>query len=130
MTEALMHKNWIDGQLAQAGWSVEHSNLLEEYLIRTDLQSSGNDARMEFNDYVLLNHDGNPIAVVEAKRSSRDALAGKRQGNNYADVIKEKFNFDPFIFLTNGEVNWFELQQLQKEVTHITQSHLASAQLS
>jgi type I restriction enzyme R subunit len=40
--------------------------------------------------------------LVEAKRTSRDELGGKRQAADYADVIKAKFGRDPFIFLTNG----------------------------
>jgi hypothetical protein len=35
-------------------------------------------------DYVLLGSDGKPLAVVEAKRSSRDAYVGKRQASDYA----------------------------------------------
>ena len=51
----------------------------------------------------MLGSDGKPLAVVEAKRTSRDELAGKRQAADYADAIKAKFGDDPFIFLTNGK---------------------------
>lgn len=57
----------------------------------------------QFADYVLLGSDNKPLAVVEAKRTSRDELAGKRQAADYADAIKAKFGHDPFIFLTNGK---------------------------
>ena len=60
----------------------------------------GND---QFADYILLGTDGKPLAVVEAKRTSRDEIAGKRQAADYADAIKAKFGFSPFILLTNGK---------------------------
>lgn len=43
------------------------------------------------------------MAVVEAKHTSRDEIAGKRQAADYADAIKSKHRQDPFIFLTNGK---------------------------
>ncbi len=61
----------------------------------------------EYADYALLGADGIPVAIVEAKRSSRDELAGKRQASDYADRIKARFGQDPFIFLTNGKTIQF-----------------------
>src|SRR3989344_3124735 len=92
----------IDSQLAHAGWSQSRRTLVEEFLLKT-AEPAGNYGNEQFADYVLLGSDGNPIAVVEAKRSSRDELAGKRQAADYADAIKAKFGNDPFIFLTNGK---------------------------
>nr|WP_305891759.1 DEAD/DEAH box helicase family protein [Methylomonas sp. WSC-6] len=76
--------------------------LLEEVLLQvaTPDQPYGKD---QFADYVLLGSDGKPLAVVEAKRTSRDELAGKRQAADYAEAIKAKTGIDPFIFLTNGK---------------------------
>lgn len=92
----------IDTQLSRAGWSRNRLTLIDEYLLKTGEPDSayGNE---QFADYILLGSDGKPIAVVEAKRSSRDELAGKRQASDYADIIKTKFGNDPFIFLTNGK---------------------------
>lgn len=92
----------IDQQLARAGWSKSRRTLIEEYLLQSAEPSTtyGND---QYADYVLLGSDGKPLAVVEAKRTSRDELAGKRQAADYADAIKAKFGFNPFIFLTNGK---------------------------
>lgn len=92
----------IDSQLAYAGWSRNRRTLVEEFVLRTS-EPASTYAGEQFVDYVLLGSDGQPIAVVEAKRSSRDELAGKRQAADYADVIKAKFGSDPFIFLTNGK---------------------------
>lgn len=100
--EASTRTELIDTQLARAGWSRNRRTLIEEFLLQaTEPESAyGNE---QFADYVLLGSDGKPIAVVEAKRSARDELAGKRQAADYADAIKAKFGDDPFIFLTNGK---------------------------
>lgn len=92
----------IDSQLARAGWSRNRRNLANEFLLQT-AEPTADYGGEQFADYVLLGSDGKPIAVVEAKRSSRDEIAGKRQAADYADVIKTKFGTDPFVFLTNGK---------------------------
>lgn len=91
----------IDTQLAHAGWSSNRRTLIEEYALHVKEPDPpyGSD---QYADYVLLSSNNEPLAIVEAKKSSRDALAGKRQAADYADLIVERFGFDPFIFLTNG----------------------------
>ncbi|MDE2388858.1 MAG: hypothetical protein KGN35_07230, partial [Betaproteobacteria bacterium] len=71
LNEARTRADFIDSQLAQAGWSRNRFTLLEEFLLKAAQPDStyGND---QFADYVLLGSDGKPIALVEAKRSSRD----------------------------------------------------------
>lgn len=100
--EASTRLELVDTQLARAGWSRNRRTLIEEFLLKTAEPDSayGNE---QFADYALLGSDGKPVAVVEAKRSSRDEIAGKRQAADYADAIKAKFGNDPFIFLTNGK---------------------------
>ena len=76
--EAYTRTELIDTQLALSGWSKLRKMLLEEVLLQvaTPDQLYGKD---QFTDYVLLGSDGKPLAVVEAKRTSRDELADKRQ---------------------------------------------------
>jgi len=106
--EAQMRREQIDRQLAQAGWDVSEPSVVTELRL-TDahgtLRESGvtYDTGSEYVDYALLGRDGKPIAIVEAKRASRDALAGKRQAADYADHVVQQFGTEPFIFLTNGE---------------------------
>ncbi len=99
--ESCTRTELIDTQLARAGWSKNRKLLLEEVLLQT-AEPEKPYGQEQFADYVLLGPDGKPIAVVEAKRSSRDELAGKRQAADYADIIKSQTGYDPFIFLTNG----------------------------
>ncbi|MGO4779222.1 type I restriction endonuclease, partial [Lysobacter sp. 2RAB21] len=92
----------VDSQLSRAGWSKSRRSLIEEFALETQ-ELLGLSKGQQFADYVLLGSDGKPLAVVEAKRTSRDEIAGKRQAANYADAIKSKYGQDPFIFLTNGK---------------------------
>lgn len=91
----------IDADLARAGWSGPRLNLLEEVLLRT-AEPTPSYGDLRFADYVLLDASRNPVAVIEAKRSARDELAGKHQAAEYADIIRAKEGTDPFIYLTNG----------------------------
>ena len=100
--EATTRSQLIDTQLAQAGWSKSRRSLVEEFVVMAKEPDRSYDGQ-QFADYVLLGSDGKPLAVVEAKRTARDELAGKRQAADYADAIKSRFNHDPFIFLTNGK---------------------------
>ncbi|MES2257427.1 MAG: DEAD/DEAH box helicase family protein [Pseudomonadota bacterium] len=111
INEAVTRANLVDAQLARSGWSKSRRSLIEEYVlsVKESERSYGGD---QFADYVLLGSDSKPIAVVEAKRSSRDELAGKRQAADYAEAIKAKFGEDPFIFLTNGnEIQFWDRER-------------------
>jgi len=101
----------IDDQLGRAGWSVGSRCVVQEYLLwgnsgfREPETVYG--GASEFADYALLDRLGRPLAIVEAKRSSRDPLEGERQAADYADRLREKHSVDPFIFLANGNEIWF-----------------------
>ena len=53
-------------------------------------------------DYVLLNTDHRPVAVVEAKRESIDPLTAKEQARAYAESLDASH-----IFLSNGLVHYY-----------------------
>ncbi len=56
----------------------------------------------------MLDSFGYPLAVVEAKRTSKDPLlVAQTQAAHYADDIKNKTGKDVFIFLTNGYEIYF-----------------------
>ena len=97
--------------MAHAGWSKSRRSLIEEFILSAQALEAGYGGQ-QVADYVLLGSDGKPLAVVEAKRSSRDELAGKRQAADYADAIKAKFGQDPFVFLTNGnEIQFWDRER-------------------
>jgi type I restriction enzyme R subunit len=69
-------------------------------------------------DYVLWGDDGKPVAVVEAKRTSRDPRVGMHQAKCYADCIEKEFGQRPVIFYTNGFQSWMwdDLNYAPREV--------------
>ena len=101
----------IDLQLARAGWAVGSRRLIEELLIETPSVLREPDGvyrtASEFADYALLDGIGRLLAIVEAKRTSRNPLEGERQAADYADALRAKHGTDPFVFLANGDEIWF-----------------------
>ena len=112
MTEAETRALLIDSRLLASGWDVsDHAKVVEEYSLAGT--SSIKDAsspytNTQFSDYVLLGRDGKPLAVVEAKRTSKDAEIGREQAKQYAQRIqKESGSPLPFCFYTNGNDIYF-----------------------
>ncbi len=115
ISESTTRAERIDQQLAKAGWTSSARMIVEELLLPRESVAAGDaDAPLgnEFVDYALMLPDGRPIAIVEAKKTSRDALAGERQAADYADRIKSLHGIDPFIFLANGNEVFFWRRQL------------------
>ena len=54
-----------------------------------------------------MGSDGKPLAIVEAKSTIRDALAGQRQSADYAERVQRIYGSEPLIFLANGREIWF-----------------------
>ncbi|MDP2851565.1 MAG: DEAD/DEAH box helicase family protein [Sulfuricurvum sp.] len=84
----------------QAGWHLEDRTLVVEelYLATTN----------EYVDYVLYAKDGKPFAVIEAKKTSKDAELGREQAKQYCQNIQQSFNCElPFCFYTNGNDIYF-----------------------
>lgn len=53
-------------------------------------------------DYLLLNSEGRPVALVEAKRESIDPLSAKEQTRTYARQLAIRY-----VFLSNGNIHYF-----------------------
>lgn len=104
-SEALTRSQRIDRQLAKAGWTVSSRQVIGEFLLSGVSAAAQSQTRWEkeFVDYALMTPDGRPIAIVEAKKTSRDPLIGERQAADYADRIKASHGIDPFVFLANGD---------------------------
>jgi type I restriction enzyme R subunit len=74
---------------------------------KTVSETLKNDLDSKYADYLLLDPQGAPIAIVEAKRTSKDPILGQKQAEEYADDIKSQTGKDIFIFLSNGYEIWF-----------------------
>ncbi|MHC1719230.1 MAG: type I restriction endonuclease [Clostridiaceae bacterium] len=59
-----------------------------------------------FVDYILWGKDGTPIALIEAKRTAKDAKKDTHQAFLYANCIEQITGYRPIIFNTNG-YDWF-----------------------
>lgn len=84
----------------QAGW--ERDRVRAAYPVNrgriTPTRSLHRQDRPLIADYVLEHSDGLPIAVIEAKRSSKDPADGVEQAKRYARLLDV-----PFAYSTNGQ---------------------------
>ncbi len=114
MNEAKTRQEIIDLRLAKAGWDVKNpSQVKSEMGIKYEKFDSVSEPEhtydgQQYADYALLGDDGYPLAVVEAKKSSRDARIGQEQAKQYAKNIQAQLNCKlPFVFYTNGHDIYF-----------------------
>ena len=108
-TEAKTRKEIIDKRLLEAGWDVNDSlQVSKEFDIKVDLPEGVQEPRTQyeghqFSDYVLLGKDGKPLAVVEAKKTSKDAEIGREQAKQYCyNIQKDKGGELPFCFYVDS----------------------------
>ncbi len=100
-SEAETRDYFIDLLLKEAGWLLDQPRDREfEVAGMPNVKSAG------FVDYVLWGDDGQPLAVVEAKRTRRDGRAGQQQAKLYADCLEQQFGQRPVIFYSNGYDHW------------------------
>ena len=128
ISEAETRKLYIDLMLKEAGWDVldiegaiQPSKACIEVEVegmphyRTDSgeQHANDDVRFAadhggvasgkgYCDYVLFGSNGLPLAVIEAKRTSKSPLIGKHQAELYADCLEKRYGTRPVIYYTNG----------------------------
>lgn len=117
-SEAQTRSELIDRQLAQSGWNVKDpTQVVEEFDILIALPEDVAEPRTayeghQFSDYVLLGKDRKLLAVIEAKKTSRDAAIGREQAKQYCyNIQKQQGGELPFCFYTNGhEVYFWDLE--------------------
>jgi type I restriction enzyme R subunit len=100
--EAQTRDLYIDLLLKEAGWKLDQLRDRE-----FEVQGMPNNQGIGYVDYVLWGDDGKPLAVVEAKRTRRDARVGQQQAKLYADCLQTQFGQRPLIYTTNGYEHWF-----------------------
>ncbi len=106
LSEFQTRKRFIDVDLKNIGWKFTgaDADVQEEYPVKGMAGVSG---QMGYCDYVLFGKDGLPLAVVEAKRTSKDPNIGRKQAVLYADCLERKFGRRPMMFTTNGFETYF-----------------------
>ncbi|WP_444995400.1 DEAD/DEAH box helicase family protein [Aliikangiella sp. IMCC44359] len=91
----------IDQYLLEAGWNLEDKNNREYPVTGMPNDKNGK------VDYVLWGDNGKPLAVIEAKRTKRDADEGKQQAALYATCLYQATGQRPLIYYTNGYEIYF-----------------------
>ena len=101
LSEFKTRKIYIDVDMKQMGWKfsgadadVRKSTLLKVWQVCW--------GRWGMWIMCCSGKDGLPLAVVEAKRSSKDPNIGRKQAVLYADCLERKFGRRPMMFTTNG----------------------------
>jgi len=108
----------INVALEAAGWKVKsRSMVIEEIDTKQSIfkkrdykvyeDTFENKQESKYADYLLLDINGDPLAVIEAKRTSKDPIVGQKQAEQYVNDIKKQIGKDVFIYLSNGYELWF-----------------------
>ncbi|QEW00352.1 DUF4145 domain-containing protein [Microbacterium caowuchunii] len=100
-TEAETRRDLIDLHLNEAGWALTEPRDREWPVHGIPSPSGGGKV-----DYVLWGDDGKPLAVVEAKRTTKSAKQGRLQAEIYADALERDFGQRPLVYFTNGYETW------------------------
>jgi len=122
LTEKETRKKIIDPHLERSGWKVKGSYVKEEINpVKSNFQTKeyvGIEAGIERNvdrfiDYLLLDEDRTPIAIVEAKKTSVSVEKGEIQARTYREDVEKQIGAKIPIFLTNGKV-WYYVDDLDR----------------
>lgn len=113
ISEFETRKQFIDLDLKIAGW--DSTNIREE----VEVKGMPNTQEKGYIDYVLYGENGKPLAVVEAKRTSKDAKIGQQQAKLYADCLEKEYAQRPIIYYTNGKeiYMWDDLSYPERKVS-------------
>lgn len=97
----------INKLLEESGWCFEDKDWikaniqLEPGVKYSDLGDDFQNETQGFIDFLLLDKDGRPLVVVEAKKESIDPLSAKEQARNYARNVGARF-----VILSNGNIHY------------------------
>ncbi|MBP6754641.1 MAG: DEAD/DEAH box helicase family protein [Bacteroidia bacterium] len=101
-TEAQTRQHLIDVDLKEAGWFTLTEGRDLEYPVTGMPITADNPRGNGFVDYVLWDDNGKPLALIEAKRTTKDVEIGKHQATLYANCLEKMYGQRPIIFYTNG----------------------------
>jgi type I restriction enzyme R subunit len=101
-TEAQTRQHLIDVDLKEAGWFTLTEGRDLEYPVTGMPVTADNPRGNGFVDYVLWDDNGKPLALIEAKRTTKDVEIGKHQATLYANCLEKMHGQRPIIFYTNG----------------------------
>lgn len=97
ISENETREQYIDTALKNVGWVKKYikeevnpvkSDFINKHLVLFDGNIEKNVDL--FIDYLLLDENNNPLAIIEAKRFSKDPDTGRAQARTYAKEIESK----------------------------------------
>ena len=100
--EAETRQHLIDVDLKEAGWNDLRAGKDLEYPVTGMPVTADNPKGNGYVDYVLWDDNGKPLALIEAKRTTKDIEIGKHQAFLYANCLEKMHGQRPIIFYTNG----------------------------
>lgn len=103
ISEIGTRQKYIDVDLKSLGWTFG-KDIRTEFPVVNMADKEGNNG---FADYVLFGDNGLPLAVIEAKRTSKDSNIGRQQAVLYAEALEKMYKQKPMIFTTNGFETYF-----------------------
>ncbi|MBT6820114.1 DEAD/DEAH box helicase family protein, partial [archaeon] len=125
ITEAKTRKDLIDPILFdRVGWKkeyvIEEPNAVKSNFKTKEFKYIGDDTEEGENryiDYLLLDEQRNPVAIIEAKKTSVDIEKGEIQGRTYREDLEKQIGFKIPIFLTNGK-SWYyvDIDDIRRKV--------------
>ena len=122
LSEEQTRKTLIDPILKRASWDVKGSYVKEEVNpVKSKFELKeyiGREAGIErgidrFIDYLLLDEDRSPLAVIESKKTSISIEKGEIQARTYRDDIEKQIGIKIPIFITNGKT-WYYMDDLDR----------------
>ncbi len=118
MSEAETRKIYIDNYLREAGWEICEPNTTRtladgkrvacgtvfpgKACCEIPVEGMQNASGVGFCDYVLYGNNGKPLAIVEAKKTSKDPVVGSLQVKQYGECMEKQYGYVPVLYYTNG----------------------------
>ncbi|MBU1252043.1 MAG: restriction endonuclease subunit R, partial [Nanoarchaeota archaeon] len=121
-SEEKTRKDLIDPILFdRVGWKkeyvIEEPNSVKSNFRTKEFKFIGDETgegENRFIDYLLLDEQRNPLAIIEAKKTSVNVEMGEIQGRTYRGDVERKVGFKVPIFLTNGKT-WYYVSPNENE---------------
>ena len=105
--EATTRTRLIDSMLVSVRWDVGAGQASTDQVGKeVEVKHQPTESGIGYADYVLWDDNGNPLAVIEAKKTSVEPERGRHQARLYADGLEKSFGHRPVIFYTNGFDIW------------------------
>ena len=105
LTEQETRKLFIDMMLQEAGWEICSERGIKakgKACIEIKVNGMPNNSGDGYADYVLYNDDLRPLAIIEAKSTSKNITEGYHQAKLYAECLAQECGYEPARYCTNG----------------------------